>query len=393
MTIPRIRPECLTENIFKSFFSFLNLKFNPKKSLEKKLAQEFSVGEVLLTQSARAGLYFLFKALPHQRVFIPVYTCWVVAEAAELAGKEIHFIDIDLADYNMSIEQLKKQLIDDSIILATHQFGFPCDIHTLKKLAQEKNCFLIEDNAAALGSRYHGQLTGSLCSASVISFENSKTLAASRGGAILFQDIDLYKKVKTLFENETLPAKSTTSFRQLLYLWANLVATNALFFNLTLAVFHRLFGKTTGVFNFDQAQLSPIYLEQLDSARCQLALLNFDRLSFVTQRKTEIALFYQNELKTVEGVILPTVAAHTEPVLIRFPIRLTKKDKNAAYQFFYSEGVDLGLTFSYICSPQVALFPNARMAANSVINLPLYSSLTDTQLRQIVSAVKKWSAS
>lgn len=391
MIIPRIRPECLSQNLLKSLFSFLNSKFNAKKSLEKKLTEEFGVAEVLLTQSARAGLYFLFKSLPHQRVFMPVYTCWVVAEAAELAGKEIHFIDIDLADYNLSIEELKKQLISNSIILATHQFGFPCDLDSLQKLAQEKNCVLIEDNAAALGSRYHGQLTGSFCSASVISFENSKTLVASRGGALLFNDVELYNKVKTLFESESTPAQWTTSIRQLLYLWGNCLATSAVFFNATLTVFHWIFGKTTGVFKFDKAQLSPLYLEQLDSARCRLALLNISRLSIITQRKKEIAQFYQNELKEVDGIILPTFQAHTEPVLIRFPIRLTKKNKNAAYDFFYSEGVDLGLTFSYICSPQVALFQKAQTAADNVVNLPLYSSLTDEQLRQIVVAVKKWS--
>ena len=108
------------------------------EKLERQLTEYFGVQKTLLTHSGRTGIYFLLKALPQKKVYLPAYNCWAVTEAAQYAGKEIEYVDISLGDYNMDIAKLRACLEPDSIILATHQFGIPCDIEAIIELARER---------------------------------------------------------------------------------------------------------------------------------------------------------------------------------------------------------------------------------------------------------------
>ena len=81
-------------------------------------------------------MYYLLKALPQKKVYLPAYTCWAVPAAIKHAGKELVYVDINLADYNMDVDKLIEiPGTPDSIILATHQFGIPCDIEAIKTIA------------------------------------------------------------------------------------------------------------------------------------------------------------------------------------------------------------------------------------------------------------------
>ncbi len=100
--IARIRPETRYAHLFRSLYAgavYQNM-------LEEKLKAYFGVEEVLLTHGGRVGLYYLLKALPQKKVYLPAYTCWAVPDAIKRAGKELEYVDIKLEDYNMDVEKL-----------------------------------------------------------------------------------------------------------------------------------------------------------------------------------------------------------------------------------------------------------------------------------------------
>jgi len=377
--IARIRPETRYAHLFRSLFTGADYKYR----LEEELKDYFGVAEVLLTEAGRVGLYYLLKALPQKRVYLPAYTCWAVPEAVRLAGKEPVYVDIRLNDYNMDVARLAEQLVPDSIILATHQFGIPCDIEAILALAGERNCLVLEDNAAGFGSTYNGEKTGRFGSAGILSFEYSKVLCCGKGGAILFNDADLYARVKQLHDRDVDKGGVLDRVRPLLSLFGYLLLTAKPVFPLTHKLFSRAKGETTGYPGEEPGAPARHYLTAFDNLRGTLAYHGMLAIDTLAERRKEIADFYLNELQESKTIDLPDFPDDKSPVFMRFPVRVKTMEKQRFYEKCVSAGVDLAFTFSYSCAADADAFPGAHRAAKTVLNLPLYSRLTRADVEKV----------
>ena len=161
---------------------------------------------VQLTGNATSAIYIALRTLRRLsghggKVIVPVVTCANPAYAAVYAGYEPLFCDVDLSTYNLSTSHLKSLLEshkDVRALIMVHLYGRPCDVAGIQKLTRERNIFLIEDAAQALGARYEGQTCGSLGDVSILSFGPDKILGLPGGGAILYDRGDF----KEEFERE-----------------------------------------------------------------------------------------------------------------------------------------------------------------------------------------------
>ena len=150
--------------------------------LEKQIADIYHTDGVLLTSSGRAALYYILSYLPQKKVIIPAYTCDVVVEAATLAGKEIIFSHVNTRSLNV---EDYPEVDNNSIIIATHQYGFPCKIKELCSICMQKGAIVIEDCAGAFGTELDGQKVGTFGDFAIFSFNASKLINAPCGGGFL----------------------------------------------------------------------------------------------------------------------------------------------------------------------------------------------------------------
>ena len=81
--IARIRPETRYNHLLQSLFTGKDYH----AILEADLKAYFGVEEVLFTQGGRVGLYYLLKALPQKKVYLPAYTCWAVPDATGVPAR------------------------------------------------------------------------------------------------------------------------------------------------------------------------------------------------------------------------------------------------------------------------------------------------------------------
>jgi len=375
--IPRIR---LETGLFDSLKAILPLP-NPQKKLASELLNFFNAKQVLLFASGRSALYHLLKALPQKKVFIPAYTCAVVKEAVLLAGKQCIELDIGLETFSFGPKELAKKIKKNSIVLATHQFGIPCEIEKIAELCKKNNCILIEDNAAALGTKINGKLTGTFGQASILSFDYTKTLACARGGAVIFNDTELFKKTR-----ETIPKNPKSGFsadlKRFFYVSLyNFFASPKIYglFTLPLLTKNSLFA--------DKGQISKEknqeYAAEMSTFQARLGLSQFKRLSETIAKRKAIAGFFQKALEK-SRLKIPNKNLLKESVLIRFPIIVPTKNKIVFYNACRKKGLDLGFSFSY----SLKGLPNANIAAQKVLDLPFYSSLSRKEREKIVSIVK-----
>lgn len=192
--IPCIRVNYTISLLLKALFVSKNKEY--KKELVELLESNWEGRYVFLTSSGRNALYLLLKHLPQNKVLIPSYTCEVVAYAAMKAGKTIVYDEINEETLNSDYCSV---INEETIVIATHQYGLPCDIERISKVCKNKGAILIEDCAGALGSTVNNKLMGSYGDYAIFSFNASKTIQSpSKGGFLLSKDKAIIEEIKRI---------------------------------------------------------------------------------------------------------------------------------------------------------------------------------------------------
>lgn len=176
------------------------------KEFEANLAKYVGVKNAIGCSSGTSALYLALRALGisyDDEVIVPSFTFIATAEVVALVGAKPVFVDIDLDDFNLSIEEVKKAISPKTkAIIAVSIFGQMPDLFAFKKLCDEKNITLIEDGAQSFGASYKDKKSCSIAHISCTSFFPSKPLGAyGDGGAIFCDDDFLAQKIKILLNH------------------------------------------------------------------------------------------------------------------------------------------------------------------------------------------------
>lgn len=155
----------------------------------------------LLTQRGREALYLILTSLGLKqgaRVGVPLYVCSVVSKTVLAADMVPVFLDLDVATYGLSLDDLAhKTKILDALILV-HLFGYPAPVDEVIRLMAGKP--VIEDCAHALGSSYKGKPLGSFGNAGFVSFGFFKPKSIGAGGCVVTRDRELAGRIQDRLE-------------------------------------------------------------------------------------------------------------------------------------------------------------------------------------------------
>lgn len=117
-----------------------------------------------------------------------------------LAGVNIKLSDVNPDSLNIDIENIKKAYTKDvKAIIVVHLYGNPVDLSPIRRFCKEKDIYLIEDCAQAVGSTYKNRKVGSFGDVACFSFYPTKNLGTyGDGGAIVTNNKGIFEKVKSL---------------------------------------------------------------------------------------------------------------------------------------------------------------------------------------------------
>ncbi|MFV8341069.1 DegT/DnrJ/EryC1/StrS family aminotransferase [Flavobacterium sp. XS2P39] len=111
------------------------------------------------------------------------------------------FIDSEYETWNLCPIVLEEAIVDliakekkPKAILAVHLYGIPYKIDEIRAVADKYSIPILEDSAEALGSSYKGQQCGTFGDIGVLSFNGSKIITTSGGGAIVVHSAALKDK-------------------------------------------------------------------------------------------------------------------------------------------------------------------------------------------------------
>lgn len=112
------------------------------------------------------------------------------------------FVDIVLPYYNIDVSKIRDAISDKTkAIMIAHTLGNPFDLSEVRKICDEYNLWLIEDNCDSLGSKYlyndKWMYTGTIGDIGTSSFYPAHHITMGEGGAVYTNNITLKKLINS----------------------------------------------------------------------------------------------------------------------------------------------------------------------------------------------------
>ena len=286
-------------------------------------------------------------------IIVPANSFIASSEAVTRAGHKVVFCDCDESNYTISIPSLKSKITPNTkAIVAVHLYGHPCDMDEIMSLAKEHNLKVIEDCAQSHGAEYKGKRVGAIGDAGTFSFYPGKNLGAyGDGGAIVTNSDELAKKCKMIANHGRIEKYN-----------------------------HEFEGRNS----------------RLDGLQAAILSVKLKHLDKWTDARIKVADYYLENLKDVEGIVLPKREDWAKQVYHLFVIRTKKRDELQAYlkENEISSGVHYPISLpklkAYDYTKQASEDFFANKSDTQLLSLPIGEHLTEEELEKVVNTLKQW---
>lgn len=331
------------------------------------LEKKFGIKKALLTHSCTAALEMsalLLDLETDDEIICPSYTFVTTASAFALRGAKLVFVDIKSDTLNIDENKIEEAITSKTkAIVVVHYAGVSCNMDAILKIAKEYNLAVVEDAAQAIGSYYKGKACGSIGDLGCYSFHETKNIVSGEGGALLINKECFIDRAEIIREKGTNRSKF---FRGQVdkYTWVDL-------------------GSSYLPSELIAAYLSP----QLDN----IEKINNQRLRIWNRYHNALLKYEQKGI--IRRPIIPTECthnAHMYYILFNDLENRTRfidfmKNNNILCVFHYIplHSSPAGLKFGRV----VGKMENTNYAADCLVRLPLYYSLSDDNQEFILNKI------
>ena len=191
--------------------TFKNLKISGDGGFTKKCHQYFQnrygFRKVLLTNSGTDALEMaalLLNIVPGDEIIMPSFTFVSTANAFELRGAKIKFVDIQQVIPNIDPDKIREAITEKTkAIVIVHYAGIACNMDEIMDIAKKYHLFVVEDAAQAIDAYYNNQPLGSIGDIGILSFHESKNIVSGEGGLCIINNEKFIERGEILWEKGT----------------------------------------------------------------------------------------------------------------------------------------------------------------------------------------------
>ena len=190
--VPFVLPEITADDkkvILKMLKNSL-LTDGPKlQEFETKFAKFSGAKYAVGVSNATAGLHLSLNALgvgKGDEIIVPDMTFVATANAVLLTGATPVLTDVNMDDFCISIDSIKKSITKKTkAILPVHFAGRPCKMSKILSIAKKHDLKIIEDCAHGIGARIKRKHVGTFGDVGCFSFYPTKNITTFEGGMII----------------------------------------------------------------------------------------------------------------------------------------------------------------------------------------------------------------
>lgn len=264
------------------------------------------------------------------------------------------YSDINPKTFNLDPEKIEEKITDKTkAILPVHLYGQPADLDPILEIAEKHELKVIEDAAQAHGSTYKGKKIGSIGDLGCFSFYPTKNMTTGEGGMVTTNDDELAEKSGMI----------------------------------------RAHGESK---RYEQSLLG--YNYRMTDIAASIGLVQLKNIDKFNEIRNKNAAYISEGLSDVEGITTPEIDENVTHVFHQYTIRVSK-DRDTFKEFLTKNEIGTGVHYPIVLYKQpyyqniglTGNCPEAELAANQVISLPVHPSLTTDELDTIIETVKKGS--
>ena len=333
-----------------------------EKQFREQLQQRFGFPYCVATNNCTASLRASLAALGVSRGDEVITTPWTMIATNTVIleqGATPVFADIEYDTLNIDPEDVARKITDKTkAIMCVHYAGAPSRLDELRKICKDNNVTLVEDAAQALGAKYNDKYIGASGELVNFSFQAIKTITSGDGGAIATSSQELYEKLQTL-------------------IWFGIDKTKR--------------EKTPlGTLPHDVDVLGFKY--NMNDITATLGLVGLNHFDDAIQKRRKVARRYREELQTLNDVTLMNYPNNAESAYWMFPIHVKHRLRFAEYM--RRNDIEVSVHYprndGYTIFGGKQLLPTTEKVDADIIHIPIHSNLSETQVAQIIDAVRGW---
>ena len=341
--------------------------------LEEEFAAFCGVPHAVAVGSGTDALRFALMAAgiaAGDEVITSPLTFIATAEAISQAGGRPVFADIDPASFTLDPAKVERAVTPKTrAIVPVHLYGQTADMDPLVTIAGRRGLRLVEDACQAHGALYKGRPAGSFGDAAAFSFYPTKNLSAcGEGGMVTTSHPEYAERARRLRDH----------------------------------------GQAEKYRHVEEG-----YTARLDALQAAILRVKLKKLSEWNERRRALAARYHRALEdlavpahrggpaaevqpTPRGRLrLPGAMPWARHVYNLYAVRVVGRDR--VREALRERGIDTGIHYPVPLHLQAAYawmgleegsFPEAEGAAREVLTLPLYPTMSDSQVDRVSDALR-----
>lgn len=361
------------------------------KEFEKRLAEYTGTDKFVCLASATAAMEMTLRLLgvgPGDEVIVPAYTYTASCSVICHVGAKPVIVDISEDSFEMDYDNLDRYINEHTkVIIPVDLGGVVCDFDKIYECVNRNRSkfvaandiqkafgriIVMSDCAHGFGAERNGIKTGNFADFTCYSFHAVKNLTTVEGGAVTWKEIDG-------IDNEDI-------YKQYMNLSLHGQTKDALNKN------------KAGAWEYDI--VSPAYKCNMTDIQGAIGLAQLERYENILEKRKHIIREYDRVLEEYDVSYLKHMtdeyvsSGHLYMMHIN---NIGEEQRNAIISRFAEKGVATNVHYKPLpmltayknLGYDIKDFPNAFNYYKNEITLPLYSKMTDAELKYVVDIIKE----
>lgn len=342
------------------------------KKFEDKVANYVGAKYAVAVSNGTAALHmacFAAGIKEGDEVIVSPMTFAASANAVLYCGGTPVFADIDPVTYNIDPDRIEEKITDKTKAIIPVDFsGQSVDMDKIKIIADKHGLIIIEDAAHALGSEYNGRKVGSQADMVEFSFHPVKPITTAEGGIVTTNSENLYKKMM-IFRTHGITRDQ------------------------------EILTENHGPWYYEQQYLG--YNYRLTDVQSALGTSQMNKVDDFITRRREIVKLYNDAFKGLKEIVTPFEPEYSNSgwhiYVIKTKPELLTVTRKEIFEALQAENIGVNVHYLPVyLHPYYrdlgygkGLCPNAEELYDKMITLPLFPSMSNEDVNDVVVAVKK----
>ena len=341
------------------------------KEFELAMSRYTGAPECVAVSTGTAALHAAVWAAgigPGDEVIVPAISFVASANCVLYVGATPVFSDLSPDTLNIDPEDVERKITSRTKAIVVVDFaGHPCDHGALRNIAAKHGLRIIDDAAHALGASYNGTRVGNLQDITTLSFHPVKHVTTGEGGMVLTADAEIAKRLRS-FRHHGIDIDLHSRNRE--NSWA-----------------------------YDVVDLGFNY--RLPDINCALGVSQLGKSDRWLARRRAIVEAYRRGLSEVPMIELPQERSGCLSAWHLYVVRLNLETISVPRSQIFTalRAENIGVNVHYIPIPWMTHYANlgyrrgqwpvAESEYERTLSLPLYPSMSDADVGDVIVAIKK----